>query len=326
MKAQTIIISRTDSIGDVVLTLPMCGLIKRQSPETKIIFLGRSYTEPIVMASSMVDAFINWDEMKDKSPSQQVDILKQAGADAIIHVFPRREIIWIAKKAAIPVRIATGGRWYTLTKCNKLVFFSRKRSHLHEAQLNMKLLEPLGIHEIPALDVIPELYGFTKVSQLDAGFLSLIDTERKTVVLHPKSRGSAVEWGPENFRDLVNRLSPAEYQVFVTGTSEEQKWVKERITWPDGVIDLSGQMSLDQLISFISRADILIAASTGPLHIASALGKKAIGLFSPKRPIHPGRWAPLGRNAIVICASQHPAEGQYLDISPDVVLKKIQEN
>ena len=42
---------------------------------------------------------------------------------------------------------------------------------------------------------------------------------------------------------------------------------------------------------------MLVAASTGPLHIAAALGKKAIGLYAPMRPIHPARWKPIGSNA-----------------------------
>ena len=53
---------------------------------------------------------------------------------------------------------------------------------------------------------------------------------------------------------------------------------------------------MDEFISFINLCDVLVAASTGPLHIAAALGKKAIGLYSPRRPIHPGRWAPVGKD------------------------------
>ncbi|MEE8549974.1 MAG: glycosyltransferase family 9 protein, partial [Gemmatimonadota bacterium] len=56
-------------------------------------------------------------------------------------------------------------------------------------------------------------------------------------------------------------------------------------------------LRLDDLISFVSRADALIAASTGPLHLAAALGREAIGLYSPKRPRHPDRWAPVGKHA-----------------------------
>ena len=56
-------------------------------------------------------------------------------------------------------------------------------------------------------------------------------------------------------------------------------------------------MSLRQFIAFINHCDILIAASTGPLHIAAAVGKRAIGLFAPMRPIHPERWKPIGKQA-----------------------------
>ena len=62
-------------------------------------------------------------------------------------------------------------------------------------------------------------------------------------------------------------------------------------------IDLTGKLSLQQFIAFINQCDVIIAASTGPLHIAAALGKKAIGLFAPMKPIHPGRWKPIGLHA-----------------------------
>jgi ADP-heptose:LPS heptosyltransferase len=43
-----IVISRTDSIGDVVLTLPLAGILKEKYPKAKIIFLGNTYTKPII--------------------------------------------------------------------------------------------------------------------------------------------------------------------------------------------------------------------------------------------------------------------------------------
>ena len=51
MIPKKIIISRTDRIGDVVLTLPMAGIIKSKYPNCKILFLGKTYTEPIINAS-----------------------------------------------------------------------------------------------------------------------------------------------------------------------------------------------------------------------------------------------------------------------------------
>ncbi|MBC8084972.1 MAG: glycosyl transferase, partial [Hymenobacter sp.] len=48
---------------------------------------------------------------------------------------------------------------------------------------------------------------------------------------------------------------------------------------------------------FLSEADGLVAGSTGPLHLAAALGRYALGLYPPIRPMHPSRWAPLGPHA-----------------------------
>ena len=42
-QANSILISRADSIGDVVLTLPMAGVLKQILPGVKIIFLGKNY-------------------------------------------------------------------------------------------------------------------------------------------------------------------------------------------------------------------------------------------------------------------------------------------
>ena len=57
MKLNKIILSRTDNIGDVVLALPMAGMIKKHYPDCKVIFLGRTYTKPIIDACENIDEF-----------------------------------------------------------------------------------------------------------------------------------------------------------------------------------------------------------------------------------------------------------------------------
>ncbi len=98
------------------------------------------------------------------------------------------------------------------------------------------------------------------------------------------------------------------------------------------VINLTGQLSLDELISFIGNTDGLVAASTGPLHIAAALGKKAIGIYAPMRPIHPGRWAPIGEHASYLvwdkacnnCRKSFDCEC-IRSITPEDVVKQLVE-
>ena len=119
---ERIIISRTDSIGDVVLTLPLAGLLKSRFPQTYILFLAKDYTRDVVEMSAAVDEFVSWDEISRlPSEAEKIDKLKKLQAEAIIHVFPRQEIAFLAKKAAIPVRIGASGRLYHYFYCNKIV-------------------------------------------------------------------------------------------------------------------------------------------------------------------------------------------------------------
>ncbi|MBK6835656.1 MAG: hypothetical protein IPG89_15820 [Bacteroidetes bacterium] len=124
--------------------------------------------------------------------------------------------------------------------------------------------------------------------------------KQKNIIIHAKSQGSAVEWGLENFSKLISKIDKAKFQVFISGTQAEGELLQPLIKNNPDAIDLTGKMTLPEFISFINEADILIAASTGPLHICAALGKKAIGLFIDKRPIHPGRWAPVGKDTHVV--------------------------
>jgi len=284
----SLIISRTDSIGDVVLTLPMAGYIKKHFPHCKIIFLGRNYTRDVVALSQFVDEFVSWDD---------VEARKNLKADCIIHVFPVKEIAQQAKQNGIKLRVGTTNRLYHWMTCNKLISLSRKNSPLHESQLNLQLLKFLGIPTELKLEAIKDYYGFTKVAALDEEWKNLIDSTKTNVILHPKSKGSAREWGLENFSTLIDALDKNKFKIFISGTKEEGQLVKPLLEKHKDIIDLTGQLSLKQFISFINHADALVAASTGPLHIASALGKKAIGLFAPMRPIHPGRWMPVGEKA-----------------------------
>ncbi len=282
----SVILSRTDSIGDVVLTLPMAGYIKKYFPKCKIIFLGRNYTRDVVALSEHVNEFISWDETK---------VLPKA--DVIVHVFPLKEIAQAAKKARINLRVGTTNRLFHWGTCNYKIKLSRQHSQIHESQLNFKLLEFLNIETEIALDEIKNYYGFNKMEGLEPEWKKLINKNTKNIILHPKSKGSAREWGLDNFSKLIEALPADRYTIFISGTKEEGELVKTLIQKHPSLIDITGKLNLKQFMAFINNCDALVAASTGPLHIAAALNKIAIGLFSPMKPIHPIRWGPLGKNA-----------------------------
>ena len=222
--SQTFLVSRTDAIGDVVLTLPVCAQLKRMFPGCRVVFIGRTYTGPVVAACPWVDAFLNFDELQQLAEADQLAELRRYSAKAILHVFPNRVLARLARLARIPQRIGTRNRWFHWLTCNALVALSRQKSPLHEAQLNLQLLQPLGKSRLIPLPVLSEKAGLRPTEALAPERLLLLLARRPgqlNVILHPRSRGSAREWGLAHFGELARLLHSVGHRVFVTGTAAE---------------------------------------------------------------------------------------------------------
>ncbi|MEZ4757967.1 MAG: glycosyltransferase family 9 protein [Flavobacteriales bacterium] len=297
-----ILLSRTDSIGDVMVTLPMAGLLKQRFPGVRITFLGRSYTAPVLKHCHHVDRVLDLDVLEHYGAEAAALELRKLHIDTVLHVFPRRSVAAWCKHAGIPRRIGTAHRWWHWLTCTDRPRFSRRRSTLHEAQLNLKLLAPLGIHDTPSLQELAALSGF-RAPDPDADTAAFLRPDRTRVVLHTLSRGSAVEWGMERFAALIHALDPERYQVVLTGTpAEAERYRRALPVHLPHVTDVGGRVDLERLVALIGGCHALVAASTGPLHIAAAAGIRAIGLYADTPPIHPGRWAPLGSDVHVLLA------------------------
>ena len=315
LKPKSILISRTDSIGDVVLTLPVAYVLKRNFPDAKIGFLGKKYTAPVIKTCSFVDEFIDLD---DFMTNDNITIIGLK-IECIIHVLPKSDIAKRAKSLHIPLRIGTKNRLYHWWTCNKLVKLSRKNSDLHESQLNLQLLSPLISnvnYSIAELNAMPLM---THIEKLEDKFLHLLSTQKKNVILHPKSQGNGQEWPLENYIELARLLNDKGCQIFISGVDADKEKLQPLFqTVGNKVIDITGCMTLPQFISFIQKADYLVASGTGPIHIAATVGIHAIGIYPPIRPIHPGRWQPIGKHVTILCA---PQEGN--DKDSEHYIKKI---
>lgn len=308
----TIILSRPDALGDAVVTLTTAGWIKAHAPGTRIIVLCKEYARAVWKHSEHVEAIITLEELRATDATKKLVSLK---ADAIVHVFPHQDVARWAKGAGIPRRIGTSHRWWHWTSCNERVHFSRKRSFLHEALLNIKLLEPFGIPMPGSIVELVPHSGLRKPVPSEK-VRTMLRSEKRLLVVHP-FLGSGVGWGLANYAAVMRALDPNEWQVIVTGTREEAARYREALPMElEHVTDAGGQLDLEELMMLIGSCDAMVAASTGPLHVAAALGVRTIGLFSMRRPIFPARWAPIGTDAYALvfdpdcadCAAGRPCD------------------
>jgi heptosyltransferase-3 len=292
-----ILLSRVDNIGDVILSLPMVTLLKQRFPNSHIVFLAREYVRGVVAACPGIDEFLSWDQL-DKAPiAEAVAQLRALKLDVFIHVFPKRKIAQLAAKAGVKWRVGTSGRWYHYLYCNQRVVVRRSQSSLHEAQLNLQLLAPFGIGGNYAVaELAPLIHMQPQPRPLPDHVASMIDPSRFNLVIHPFSHGHAKEWPLAYYIQLIQSLSP-QFNIFISGAQAEVEALTPLLEQCPQAHAVCGKLTLDELLLFTQRCNGLIASSTGPLHIAAALGIKALGLYPPPQRINPLRWGPVGVQA-----------------------------
>ncbi len=289
-----ILLSRPDNLGDVMLTLPMAGWLKAQWPRSKIFFLGKSYTKALVDCCHCIDFFLDRDTLL-----AQPYLLKEHDIQAFIHVLPDYEVAKIAYSQRVPLRVGTSHRLQHWLTCNRRINLGRRDSPLHEAQLNIQLLGALGLPTLVTVADLPKYYGFS-APQADVSM-----HQKPTLILHPKSKGSAREWPLTHYYQLAESLP--HLRIAITGTETEGNLIRQecpQIFKLPHVQNLTGQLSLRELIALIAQTKVLVACSTGPLHIAAALGIHTLGIYPSIKPMHIGRWGALGYKVQLLAQSK----------------------
>lgn len=108
------------------------------------------------------------------------------------------------------------------------------------------------------------------------------------VVLHPGSAAQSRGLPPDLAADIVRTLVEAGHRVVVTGGPDE---VALTAQVAGGIaVDLGGGTELADLAAIVAGAAAVIVGNTGPAHLAAAYGVPVVSLFAPTVPF--GQWGP----------------------------------
>ncbi len=300
IKPKNLLIVRTDRIGDVVLTLPLAEIVKKHFPDCRITFLVRDYTKCLVHGHPFIDEVLILKELNGKPMlAENIKNLSSRKFDSCVIVYPTFTLALIIYLSRIKQRIGTGYRWYSFLFNNK-VFQHRKFAEMHEVEFNVNLLRCFGINERISKDTVnfnlsagykPELEKLLKENKIDG--------TKPVIIIHPGSGGSAVDLPAAKFKELVQQLSTKnDLQIVITGSKQERKLCKE-LQVTETVKNFAGQFNLAELTYIISKADIFISNSTGPIHIAAALGKNTIGFYPHLLACSAKRWEPYSNKSVI---------------------------
>lgn len=306
-------ICRTDGIGDGVVTLPIAGWLRQEaSSGVELVWVCRPYAAAVGEACADIDRVVTW------SPGAPLPS-KEALPDLVILAYPDRALLTLLVAAGVPVVAGSARRMWTWRHLSHGVWQSRKRSGQHEGWHGLQLLAPVRLlpgmakpgRQLPGPSA--DLAQWLHMRPLPLPSIIADKAEWKVpgrkVAVHPGSHGSANNLAMPRYAELIAALVAAGWQVWVTGTAAERQTMAGLPWHLAGVVDATGEMDVLALMGFLGQTQLCIAASTGPLHLAAAMGTPVVGLFGAAAPVWPERWRPIGPHVDVLVADRAAPDG-----------------
>ncbi|MEO8216374.1 MAG: lipopolysaccharide heptosyltransferase I [Acidobacteriota bacterium] len=142
--------------------------------------------------------------------------------------------------------------------------------------------------------------------------------EAPVIVINPGAGHPSKRWPPARFAEVARASRTFGLEPLVIWGPGEEELAGE-IVRESGAI-LAPETSLRQLAFILKRARLVVAADTGPLHLAAALGTPVIGLFGPTDPRRNGPYGQLDH-----CVQSFTAGRSMEEITASSVLNMVRE-
>jgi heptosyltransferase-3 len=330
---ENFLVVRTDRIGDLILSTPVFQAVKARFPQSHLCAMVSSYAADVLKNNPQVDDVIIDDhEQKGGGLGDFADLvrrIRKGNFHVAILLRPTFRLALVLYLAGIRYRIGTGYRLYQVL-LNRKVYEHRKVNLRHEAEYNLDLLRPLGIEP---QKITPRVYlTDDEKQQASDTFEQLGIAANDTVVLiHPGSGDSSLNLPPRRFAQVADRLTEElGAKIIFTGAEKEREsidWIASNVRHE--AFDLTGRTDLRQLAAILERSDVVISNSTGPMHLAVAVGTPTVAIFCPIFSAGPIRWGPYGEGYEVIlppvpvCFKCKPRSCPHYDCMEKISVEQI---
>ncbi len=314
-----IVLVRMDKIGDLVVSLPvdehpaLSGRRVHWFITTGLGFVA-DQAAPKRQALEFKRGFSVFEFFR------MVGWLKKHRPQTIVLLHCPWWVSMAAKWAGVPERIGRKSQWHSWLFLNLHVKQKRSQADRHESDFNFDLVEHgfnrLGLRRTTNLEFLKKTYlrllAPNPFRTLEVRGLK----SRAYRVVHPGMAGSALNWPPENFVALIEKLA-LEMPVLITGTKSDHKYLAGVVSVKNlpNVHWLVDELKVFELLDLLSQAKSVVAPSTGVLHLAASLGTPVLGIYSPRKVEHPRRWGPKGLYATYLV----PQIGEADNFNPDVM-------
>lgn len=293
-KWRSVLIIKFFGLGSVLLSSPFVAALHQYLPNARIIYLtfGANgemlermphLSVQLTISTSSIRSFVRdtWKAWR---------AIRKASVDAVFDLeFFSKFSTFASFLSGAPVRVgyALPARWRRMNVTIPVHF----RHNRHVTEVFLSQLEAVGLATYPPPPLMPLRPSFSEttamVQALDLGADGL---EIIAVNINAGPTSHERRWPPDRFISLCRHLlseRPALRFIF-TGSTEERAYIEEALRHDNKVrshsVNGAGLLSLGGLIALLEQSSLLLTNDSGPMHIASSMGKPVVALFGPESP------------------------------------------
>jgi ADP-heptose:LPS heptosyltransferase len=288
-------------LGDAVLSLPALRFIRERFPNAQITVMAGQPANQLIEFSRYADATIAVDRValrdgprlrSTKQILQLVRDVRRRGFDFVIDLHSLYETNLLGFVSGAPIRLF-GPR--PRRSFNFLSNFKPspplEDPSKHAVDRYLDVLTPLGTNGVSR---VPVLNTSTEDDQLAAKYLKErgASDHARLVGMFPGAGHPTRRWPLSSFVALAEKLARkqgAQNIVFV-GPEEESFTSEIHQKFSDSTI-VANLGEISRLSSVLARLDVLVSSSTGPMHMAAAVGTPVVVLYSR---LTPDSFTPVG--------------------------------
>lgn len=294
MADERLLILRMSALGDIVHTLPAVAALRQSFPRAQIDWLVDSKWSPILEGNPDATKIIPMDRRNWRNVLATIRQLRAARYTIALDCQSLYRSAILARLCGAPRRVGFDKR-YARESAAVLFYTETITPHrLHKVEHNLELVESIGAH-------VNEIRFWLPTSREAREHVDRVLAAHDITdffVLSPGGGWGSKCWPAERYgalhRALVERYGWRGVISFGPGERDLAENVWRAAGLPEPVVE---SFDLPQLIALLRRAKFLVAADTGPLHLASALGTPVVGLYGPTDPARNG---PFSKHDVVV--------------------------
>lgn len=292
-----ILILKPSSLGDVIQALPVLRLIRRHLPSSQIYWWIEAGLAPILEGDPDLAGTIPFDRKAWAHPANWSEVartvrwMRDQRFDWVIDLqsLLRSGIFaWLANGqllAGLDERREGARGFYDIVA-------RRATWHTHAADWYLSILPLLGVPVTSQFEWLP------RRDAVAAGLEHRWNlSSHRWILLQPGARWLNKRWPLEHFKTLARELQArhSSHRLAVLGGKDDAPLgasIAEACA--PSCLDLTGKLSLSEMIEMIRACDLMVTNDTGPMHVAAALRKSVVGLFGPTEPTRTGPYGQTG--------------------------------